>query len=200
VTDLATTGNAKQGLAGIEIAVARNRDFADAGKHEDASLIPTLRLLVLTCLDGRVDPAHILGLDLSDALVLRNNGGRVTAQVIDDVAYISALADVARPEGPLFEIAVVHHTECGAARLADDGFRSQYAERIGVEESALRGYAVVDPAATVAADIERLRNATSISPRMSVSGHVYDVGTGLIETIVPAQPVGPTDGQSALSA
>jgi carbonic anhydrase len=190
VTDLATPENEKQSLSGIEIAVARNRAFAEAGKHEGATLIPTLRLLVLTCLDPRVDPAHILGLDLSDALVLRNNGGRVTAQVINDVAYLSALADLVRPEGPLFEIAVIQHTECGAARLADDGFRVKYAERIGAEESDLRGYAVVDPAATVTTDIERLRTAPSISPRMTVSGHVYDVGTGLIETIVPAQPVG----------
>jgi carbonic anhydrase len=190
VTDLATPSNEKQSLSGTEIAVARNRAFAEAGKHEGATLIPALRLLVLTCLDPRVDPAHTLGLDLSDALVLRNNGGRVTPQVINDVAYLSALADVMRPEGPLFEIAVIQHTECGAARLADDGFRAKYAERIGAEESDLRGYAVVDPAATVTTDIERLRTAPSISPRMTVSGHVYDVGTGLIETIVPAQPVG----------
>jgi carbonic anhydrase len=190
VTDLATPENEKQSLSGIEIAVARNRAFAEAGKHEGATLIPALRLLVLTCLDPRVDPAHTLGLDLSDALVLRNNGGRVTPQVINDVAYLSALADVMRPEGPLFEIAVIQHTECGAARLADDGFRAKYAERIGAEESDLRGYAVVDPAATVTTDIERLRTAPSISPRMTVSGHVYDVGTGLIGTIVSAQPVG----------
>jgi carbonic anhydrase len=190
VTDLATPSNEKQSLSGTEIAVARNRAFAEAGKHEGATLIPALRLLVLTCLDPRVDPAHTLGLDLSDALVLRNNGGRVTPQVINDVAYLSALADVMRPEGPLFEIAVIQHTECGAARLADDGFRAKYAERIGAEESDLRGYAVVDPAATVTTDIERLRTAPSISPRMTVSGHVYDVGTGLIETIVSAQPVG----------
>lgn len=190
MTDLATPSNESQSLSGIEVAVARNRAFAEAGKHEGATVIPTLRLLVLTCLDPRVDPAHFLGLDLSDALVLRNNGGRVTAQVINDVAYLSALADVVRPEGPLFEIAVIQHTECGAARLADDGFRAKYAERIGAEESDLRGYAVVDPAATVATDIERLRTAQSISPRMTVSGHVYDVGTGLIETIIPAQPVG----------
>jgi carbonic anhydrase len=190
VTDLATPSNEKQSLSGTEIAVARNRAFAEAGKHEGATLIPALRLLVLTCLDPRVDPAHTLGLDLSDALVLRNNGGRVTPQVINDVAYLSALADVMRPEGPLFEIAVIQHTECGAARLADDGFRAKYAERIGAEESDLRGYAVVDPAATVTTDIERLRTAPSISPRMTVSGHVYNVGTGLIETIVSAQPVG----------
>jgi len=51
------------------------------------------------------------------------------------------------------------------------------AERIGVDESALRERAVIDPAATVIADVERLRSARAISPRVRISGHVYDVVT-----------------------
>jgi carbonic anhydrase len=188
MTDLTTTGNSEQILSGVQTALARNRAFAEAGKHEGASLLPTLGLIVLTCLDARVDPAHVLGLELSDALVIRNNGGRATPQVIDDLAYISQLADAARPEGPLFEIAVIHHTQCAAARLADDSFRNRYAERIGADESSLREYAIVDPAATVAADVDRLRSARAISPRMRISGHVYDLTTGLIETVVTGGP------------
>jgi carbonic anhydrase len=175
---------------GIESALDRNRAFATSGSHEGASLFPTQGLLVITCLDARVDPAHILGLELGDALVIRNNGGRATPQLIDDLAYASQLAETARPEGPLFEIAVIHHTECAAARLADDAFRQRYAERTGSNESALRDYAIVDPAATVKADVERLRAAQQISPRFRVSGHVYDVATGLVETVVPAQNAG----------
>jgi carbonic anhydrase len=190
MTDVTATGTDSESCSGIETAIARNRAFADAGEHEGASLLPTLELIVLTCLDGRVDPAHILGLDLGDALVIRNNGGRVTPQVIDDLAYISQLADAARPEGPLFEIAVIHHTQCASARLGDDSFRSRYAQRIGVDESGLRDYAIVDPAASVAADVERLRTAKAVSPRMTVSGCVYDVASGLIETVIAAQPVG----------
>jgi carbonic anhydrase len=190
MTEVDVTGNDEQAATGIDAAVARNRAFAEAGMHEGAGLFPALGLLVVTCLDGRVDPAHVLGLDLSDALVIRNNGGRVTPQVIADLAYVSQLADAARPEGQLFEIVVLHHTQCAAGRLGDDDFRHRYAERIGVEESELRDYAILDPAATVAADVERLRSASAISSRMTVSGHVYDVATGLIETVVPAQAVG----------
>ena len=71
-------------------------------------------------------------------------------------------------------------------RIDDDTFRRRYAERIGVEQSTLREHAVLDPAATVTRDVERLRSATPISPRVTVSGHVYDVVTGLVETILPA--------------
>src|SRR5205807_3705946 len=53
-----------------------NRVFAAAGGHEGAVVFPNLRVLVITCLDPRVDPAHFLGLGLSDAMVVRNAGGR----------------------------------------------------------------------------------------------------------------------------
>ena len=171
---------------GIDTALARNQAFAAAGGHEGAVVVPNLRLFVITCLDPRVDPAHILGLELSDAMVVRNGGGLVTPEVIETVAFIGQLSEGLRPDGPLFEVAVIHHTQCGTGALADDAFRTRYAERIGADESTLRDRAVLDPAATVVRDVERLRAAESISPRIGVSGHVYDVVTGLVETIVPA--------------
>ncbi len=164
----------------------RNRAFAAAGGHEGAVVLPNLNLFVITCLDPRVDPAHVLGLRLSDALVVRNVGGRVTPEVINDVAFISQIAENVLPDGPLFEVAVMHHTQCGAGALADDSFRRAYAERIGADEAALREHAITDPAATVTHDVEFLRSAAAISPRVTVSGHVYDVVSGLVETIVPA--------------
>ena len=170
----------------IDTAFERNRAFAAAGGHEGAVVFPNLRLCVIPCLDPRVDPAHFLGLGLGDAMVVRNVGGRVTREVINDVAYIGKITESVVPEGPLFEVAVIHHTQCGSAALADDAFRRRYAERIGVEESTLREHAVLDPSATVARDVGRLRSAPAISPRVIVSGHVYDVLTGLVETVMPA--------------
>jgi carbonic anhydrase len=171
---------------GIEEALERNRDFAARGGHEGAVVFPKLRLFVVTCIDPRTDPAHFLGLDLSDALVLRNVGGRVTPEVIDDVAFIAQLAEGAIAEGPLFEVAIVHHNQCGSGAFVDDDFRRRYAERIGEDEAELRDHAVLDPAATVRHDVELLRAAPEVPDRVRVSGHVYDVLTGLMETVVPA--------------
>ena len=170
----------------INSVLARNAGFAAAGGHEGAVVFPNLGLFVITCLDPRVDPAHFLGLGLSDAIVLRNVGGRVTPEVINDVAFIGQLAEAVLPAGPLFEVAVIHHTQCGTGALADDTFRRRYAERIGADESSLRDHAVLDPARTVTTDVERLRSAPAVSRRVTVSGHVYDVVTGLVETILPA--------------
>jgi carbonic anhydrase len=176
----------QSGAASIETALERNRAFAAAGGHEGTVVFPNLRLFVVTCLDPRVDPAHFLGLDLSDAMVVRNVGGRVTPEVINDVTFIGQIAENVLADGPLFEVAVIHHTQCGAGALADDAFRRRYAERVGVEETSLRDHAVLDPAATVIRDVERLRSARAISPRVAVSGHVYDVVTGLVQTVVAA--------------
>ena len=172
--------------ANIDLALERNRTFAAAGGQEGAVVFPNLRLFVITCLDPRTDPAHFLGLGLGDAIVVRNVGGRVTREVINDVAFIGQLAENMLPDGPLFEVAVIHHTQCGTGALADDAFRRAYAERIGAEESTLREHAVIDPAATVTRDVERLRSAPQISLRVTVSGHVYDVVTGLVQTVLPA--------------
>jgi carbonic anhydrase len=180
---MATTAN-------IDLALERNRTFAAAGGHEGAVVFPNLRLFVITCLDPRVDPAHILGLGLSDAMVVRNVGGRVTDEVINDVAFIGQLAERMMPDGRLFEVAVIHHTQCGAGALADDAFRRSYAERIGADESTLREHAVVDPVATVTHDVERLRSARAVSSRIAVSGHVYDVVDGLVQTVIPALALG----------
>jgi carbonic anhydrase len=182
--ELASRG--RPNAANMETALERNRAFAAAGGHEGAIVFPNLGLFVITCLDPRVDPAHFLGLGLSDAMVVRNVGGRVTPEVINDVAFIGQLAETALPDGPLFQAVVIHHTQCGTGALADDTFRHRYAERIGTEESTLRQHAVLDPAATVARDVERLRSAPAISPRVTVSGHVYDVVTGLVEAVIPA--------------
>jgi carbonic anhydrase len=119
-------------------------------------------------------------------MVIRNVGGRVTPEVINDVAFIGQLAENVLPDGPLFEIAVIHHTQCGTGALADHSFRRRYAQRIGADESTLREHAVIDPAATVTRDVERLRSARAISARVTVSGHVYDVVSGLVETVIPA--------------
>ncbi len=186
-TGLESDGPDEADADGIESALERNRAFGAAGGAEGAVVFPNLRLFVITCLDPRTDPAHFLGLGLSDAMVVRNVGGRVTPEVINDVAFIGALAGAALPDGPLFEVAVIHHTQCGSGALANETFRRTYAQQIGADESTLLEHAVLDPAATVTVDVERLRSAPAISPRVTVSGHVYDVVTGLVETVIPAR-------------
>jgi carbonic anhydrase len=149
---------------------------------------PTAQLVVLTCLDHRVDPAIVLGLSLGEAPVIRNAGGRVTQAVIDDLAFLAFLAEqLFGGQDSLFEVAVVHHTQCGTGFLADAGFRHRAAEATGQAEAALEAAAVADPYLTVKADVERLLDSPLLSPKVSVSGHVYDIATGRVTTTVEAR-------------
>jgi carbonic anhydrase len=166
----------------------RNERFAQT--YTPAALgIPAQQMLIVTCLDHRVDPAIILGLQLGDAPVIRNAGGRVTQAVIDDIAYIGFLSSqlFAGQAGQgadetLFEVAVIHHTQCGTGFLADPGFRRQAAAVTGLPEAALEASAVTDPHLTVGADVQRLLTSPSLPPKVSVSGHVYDIATGRLTT------------------
>jgi carbonic anhydrase len=170
----------------------RNEQFART--YTPTALgIPARQLLIVTCLDHRVDPAITLGLQLGDAPVIRNAGGRVTQAVIDDIAYIGFLAgqlfagQAGQADDTLFEVAVIHHTQCGTGFLADPGFRHQAAAATGLPEAALGASAVTDPHLTVAADVQRLLAAPSLPPKVSVSGHVYDIATGRVTTIHDAR-------------
>jgi carbonic anhydrase len=147
---------------------------------------PSRQLVIVTCLDHRVDPAIVLGVELGEAPVIRNAGGRVTQAVVDDIAFLGFLAEQLfgnqNTPDTLFEVAVIHHTQCGTGFLADPGFRRHAAEVTGLSEDALAASAVVDPHATIGADVERLLTSASLSTRVSVSGHVYDVATGIVTT------------------
>jgi carbonic anhydrase len=173
----------------------RNEQFART--YTPVALgLPTAQMLIVTCLDHRVDPAIVLGVQLGEAPVIRNAGGRVTQAVIDDVAYLAFLAGQLFGEqlaggqgaaGTLFEVAVVHHTQCGTGFLADPGFRHRAAAATGLSEAALEASAVADPHTTVQADVERLLASPLLSPKVSVSGHVYDVATGRVTTTLEAR-------------
>lgn len=166
----------------------RNRRFAATYARDGMPAIPLFpnrQLYVITCIDPRVDPSDLLGLDLGDAIVARNVGGRVTGSVLRDLAWISYLHEVKTPDADWFEIAVVHHTDCGSGLLADDVSRNGFAAR-GFDGAGLARLPVVDPLATARADIARLRAYPNLADQVRVSGYAYDVSTGLLTDVARA--------------
>jgi carbonic anhydrase len=175
-------------MARIDPLLERNKHFATTSAREGTSISAKHKVYVITCLDPRTDPSAFLELELGDAMVIRNAGGRVSPDVLTDLAYIGYLSKVVTPGGPHFEVAVIHHTQCGTHFLADPEFRRGFADLIGGNDAALAAEAVVHPEQTVRLDVELLRSSTILPPTITVSGHVYDVDTGLVTTIIPAAP------------
>lgn len=172
----------------------RNSDFAasDGKSHVPAiPFVPFKQLYLITCIDPRVEPAAVFGVRLGEAIVARNVGGRVTPAVIADLAWIVHLHENKTPDADWFEIAVIHHTDCGSGLLSDDELRQGYIARGGWDDATTAELAVLDPASTVRADVERLNNAPELASsigRIGVGGYAYDLASGRATVVV--EPAG----------
>ena len=168
----------------------RNRDFVAHRFPGPLVLNPTLRATVIGCLDPRVDPAIVLGLELGDAPVIRNVGGRVTPAVLQilDLLALGFPAQLGsdRSDAENGDLIVLQHVQCGITRMQNSP--EQLAASFGIDVADLPAKAVGDPRAALAVDVDVLMNHPGISDNYRVTGLLYDVVTGLVERIATAAP------------
>jgi carbonic anhydrase len=175
----------------LDSMLERNKDFA-ARQSPGGTLMSlpralrNLRAVIIGCADMRVDPANVLGITPGEAVVMRNIGGRITPGLLEELALLGRIAEVAREipgGGAEFHIIVLQHTDCGITRLAGDPAMLTHYFRI--PEAELKTKAVTDPRAAVAVDVALLRTIPALPGEWLLSGLVYDVATGLIDIVVP---------------
>jgi carbonic anhydrase len=131
---------------------------------------PRLGVAVVACMDARVDLFAALGLDLGDAHVIRNAGGRVTDDVLRSLA-------ISQRELGTKEIMLIHHTQCGLAGFDDAAFRARLSADSGRPPTwDVPGFA--DPAAGALESAQRVRACAWLPHRDSVRAFVFDVATG----------------------
>jgi carbonic anhydrase len=177
-------------VSAIDILMQRNVEFAARRHTPNLTLAATLGIIVIGCVDPRVDPAHVLGLEPGEAAVLRNVGGRVTPatlQMLSLLGTLPRLLGAPRPDRGM-NLVVLQHTDCGITRLARTPER--LAPYFGVSPDQLDGLAVLDPYASVRVDVAALKSAPSLPAGSTVIGLVYDVATGRVEIVVPTTPLG----------
>ncbi len=172
----------------LETLVERNQDFAAHQFPKDLPLMPTLRAMIIGCVDPRVDPALLLGLGLGEAVVIRNIGGRITPGTLQTIGMLNRVAqgEGGNPAGE-FHLIVLQHTQCGIAHL--DQNPDMLASYFGIGKEGLKAKAVTDPHAAVAVDVAALKANPVLPGNWLVSGLVYDVTTGLVEVVVPPAPL-----------
>ena len=166
----------------------RNRSFSEQFEAGGLTIRPRMSTIILTCVDARVDPAHFFGLELSDAVVIRNAGGRITPAVMRDLGILGVLAaNMPGPTAMQPQLVVIHHTDCGMSRLANPAIQEQVAKRLGLSTEEVAALAITDPVTSVRDDIQRLRNTPGTPDQLVVSGLVYDVSKGkIIQAVLPA--------------
>lgn len=161
-------------MTAIEQLLDRNRSKAIAHPYW-VGPTPTMAVALVLCMDARVDAHAAFGLTPGEAHLIRNAGGVVTDDVIRSLAISQhALGTV--------EVMIVHHTDCGLARLEEDSFRDQLAAYAGYRPTwAVQAFK--DPHDSVRESLRRVRESPFLIHTHVVRGFIFDVKSGLLEEV-----------------
>lgn len=175
----------------LETMIRRNAAFAETGFDADLKMLPSGRTMILGCVDPRVDPMDIFQLKPGETAIIRNVGGRVTPGLLEKLALLRTVSRAAGEEvGAGWNLVILHHTDCGIAGCLHHA-PDLLAKHMGVSRDGLDEKAITDPHRAVALDVAALKANPNLPADLTVSGLVYDVATGKVETVVAPAPIRP---------
>jgi carbonic anhydrase len=154
--------------------LAANRRFAETFTLSGFDGIAHAGVAVVTCMDSRIDPLRMLGLQPGDAKIFRNPGGRVTPQALEALVLGVHLLNVHR-------ILVIPHTRCAMASSTLEELRERVGESAGQDASWQTFGVVTDQGAALADDVRAVRAHPLVPDEVQVGGFLYDVDTGLLD-------------------
>jgi carbonic anhydrase len=151
------------------------KSYAQKFDQGDLPLPPDKRVAVLACMDARLNPYGLLGLNEGDAHVIRNAGGVVSEDAIRSLAISQNLLGTE-------EIVLIHHTDCGMLTFTDDEFADKLEAETG-ERPEWHAHAFSDLSSDVREGIERIKGSPFIPRTDKVRGFVYEVETGELHEV-----------------
>jgi len=155
--------------------LANAEEYSASFDKGDLPLPPARKVAVLACMDARLNPYGLLGLQEGDAHVIRNAGGVVTDDEIRSLAISQRLLGTE-------EIILIHHTDCGMLTFTDDEFKRSVQDDTGIKpEWAAEAFA--DPDEDVRQSVARILASPFIPKKSSVRGFVYEVETGRLREV-----------------
>jgi carbonic anhydrase len=157
--------------------LSANEQYVQGFDRGDLAMPPRRQVVVLTCMDARLHPEKFLGLDVGDAHVIRNAGGRASADAIRSLVISQRLLGTT-------EIVVIHHTDCGMLTFQNADLAAKIQADLGVNASDWDFLPFTDLEASVRDDVAILRNSPLIPRDIPISGAVYDVRTGRLQEVV----------------
>ena len=153
-----------------------NKRYAAGFAKGDLPMPPGRKLAVLVCMDARIDPARLLGLEEGDAHVIRNAGGRASDDAIRSLAISQQLLGTR-------EIVVVHHTDCGMLTFSNGQLREKLAAELGADASRIDFLPFTDLEQSVRDDLQTLRSSPLLLKDVPTTGFVYDVRSGRLNRV-----------------
>jgi len=149
--------------------------YADSFDKGDLPMPPARKLAVVACMDARLDPYAVLGLQEGDAHVIRNAGGVVTDDAIRSLAVSQRLLATE-------EVILLHHTDCGMLTFSDDEFKRSIQDEIGIKPTwSAESFGDLD--VDVRQSVARIKASPFIPRKDSVRGFVYEVETGRLREV-----------------
>jgi carbonic anhydrase len=168
----------------LETVTARNAIFASSRFSADLKMLPSKKTVIIGCVDPRVDPVDLFALEPGEAVVIRNVGGRLNTATLETLAILRTVAAAAGKEiGDGWNLIVLHHNDCGIVGCFHQA-PDLLARHLGVTRQGLDDLAIDDPYRSVALDVAALKANPQLPGAFMVSGVVYDVTTGKVETVV----------------
>jgi carbonic anhydrase len=156
--------------------VSANASFVKDFKHSGLTGTARKGLAIVTCMDSRISPLAVVGMQAGDAKILRNAGARVTEDVLRTLVLASYLLGVSR-------VLVMPHTDCRMAISDEASIHTTINEKFGVDTSSLEFRTVADQRAALAEDVARIRSYPLLQKGVSVAGAIYNVSTGQLEPV-----------------
>ncbi len=151
------------------------RAYAEDFDGPDLPAPPSKRVAVLACIDARLVPTRLLGLNEGEAHIVRNAGGVVTEDAIRSLSLSQHLLGTE-------EIVLIHHTDCGMLKITDEEFAAKLEEETG-RRPEWSAQAFSDLEQDVRDSIARLKASPFIPRKESIRGFVYDVKTGELREV-----------------
>ncbi|MBN8591892.1 MAG: carbonic anhydrase [Anaerolineae bacterium] len=169
-------------MSTLDTLIERNQALESEDVRVGLPLMPSLRTMIITCADPRVDPAHILGIEPGEVAVIRNVGGRITPGTLQNMNLLQMIGQVmgASPNSE-FNLILLHHTDCGITRLESNP--DLLAGYFGIDPSELPTKAVSDPYNSIVVDLAVLKASIPLPPSWQVTGMVYNIQTGHLQVI-----------------
>ena len=149
--------------------------YAASFDKADLPSPPAKKVAIVTCMDSRVDPARILGLEEGDANVIRNAGGVISDEEIRSLAISQAMLGTE-------EVVVINHTDCGLLKFTDEEFAAKLEEETG-ERPTWPARSFDDLEANVRSSVERIRRSPFVQRTDKVRGFVYEVESGRLREV-----------------
>jgi carbonic anhydrase len=162
-------------LSATDELLRNNEAYAARFDKGDLPIPPAKKLAIVACMDARVNPSLILGLQEGDAHVIRNAGGVVTDDEIRSLAISQRLLGTE-------EIVLIHHTDCGMLTFSDDDFRRAIQQETGIKPQ-WAAEAFTDLEEDVRQSIARIKASPFIPHKDSVRGFVYEVESGRLREV-----------------